>query len=133
MNDSDILEVSRGDGAVNGMLLDEGNPMARSARSRWSEPRVIARWSSARGRRGSVVDECFVLARTVTNQYVREVRQRRGERIEPEGELGIPWPSRNLRKSVAGTEDSGEIFWQPRGDLSQDLGGGDGEDGKGDL
>jgi hypothetical protein len=109
MNDGDILEVSRGDGAVDRMLLDEGNPMARSARSRWSGPRVIARWSSARGRRGSVMDECFDLARTVTNQYVREVRQRRGGRIEPEGELGIPWSGQNLRKSVAGTADSGEI------------------------
>jgi hypothetical protein len=94
-NDSDILEVSSSDEAVDGMRLDEGDLMARSARSRWSRARAIVRWSFARNQRGLVVDEYFDLGRTVRNQHVREVRQRRGGRIEPEGGRGIPWLGRN--------------------------------------
>jgi hypothetical protein len=54
--------------------------------------------------------------------------RRRGEGSAKTGRrctLARPESAKNL---VAGTADSGEIFWQPGGDLSRDLGG-EGEEG----
>jgi hypothetical protein len=38
-------------------------------------------------------------------------------RIEPEGELGIPWLGRNQRITAAGTVESGGLFRQPGGTI----------------
>jgi hypothetical protein len=40
--------------------------------------------------------------------------------MRPEGGVGVVLPRRNRRFTAAGTADSGRLFQQPRGDLSQD-------------
>jgi hypothetical protein len=95
MDDGDVLVVSSGDRVVNGMLLDEGNLVARSARSRWFGLWVLARWSSARARRGSVEDELTILDRNQANEYVRVVRIGEGKEEEPKSGGGVTWWHRN--------------------------------------
>jgi hypothetical protein len=95
MDESIDAKVPGDGGDADGVMLDEAKVLARSARSRWSGARAIIRRSSARGQRGSVVDEYVDLGRTETNQHVREVRQKRGRRIEPERGQGNAWVHRN--------------------------------------
>jgi hypothetical protein len=95
MDDNDILVVSSGDGVVDGMLLDEGNLVVIFARSRWSGLRVLARWSSAHARRGSVEDELTVLDRNQANEYVRVVRIGKGKEEELKLGGGVTWWHRN--------------------------------------